>query len=134
MSKRKDRRDAGKEAFWREAVRGQAASGLSVRGYCRREGISEASFYAWRRELRLRRQEARAGKRPSPRDKKAGGKQPAAEPARQAKFVPVTVHQNGGMEAGLELALSVGMVLRLPAGTSPAAVAALVAELERHGC
>jgi hypothetical protein len=112
-----------------------------VRGYCRREAISEASFYAWRRELRLRRQEAKAERRPSGRGKKnhsgqqAHSGQRADEPTtRQATFVPITVHQTVGMETGLELVLSGGMVLRLPTSISPASVAALVVELERHGC
>ncbi|MBK9118140.1 MAG: transposase [Phycisphaerales bacterium] len=37
---------------WRELVRGQAASGLSVAAYCRRVRVPPSSFYAWRRELR----------------------------------------------------------------------------------
>ena len=36
-------------AFWRELIRAQAASGLSIGAYCRRRGVSTASFYAWRR-------------------------------------------------------------------------------------
>ena len=48
------RRDLGKERFWRELIAGQAASGLSVRAWCLRHEVSEASFYAWRRELARR--------------------------------------------------------------------------------
>lgn len=47
-------RDPDKEAFWRLAVSEQRCSLMSVRGFCRREGLSEASFYAWRRELQKR--------------------------------------------------------------------------------
>lgn len=35
--------------FWNEAVRLWADSGRSVRDFCRREGLNEHSFYAWRR-------------------------------------------------------------------------------------
>ena len=35
--------------FWNEAVRLWADSGLSVRDFCRREGLNEHSFYSWRR-------------------------------------------------------------------------------------
>lgn len=48
------KRSAEKEAFWRMAIEEQAGSGLSVREFCRREGIAEPSFYTWRREIRRR--------------------------------------------------------------------------------
>ena len=50
------RRSAEKEAFWRLVVDGQKASGLSVRAFCKRESVSEPSFYAWRKELAKREQ------------------------------------------------------------------------------
>lgn len=39
-------------ARWREIVRAQAESGLSVAAYCRRTRVPQSSFYAWRRKLR----------------------------------------------------------------------------------
>jgi transposase-like protein len=45
-SDRQDRR-----AFWQLAIDEQKSSGLSVRAFCLREGLSEASFYSWRRRL-----------------------------------------------------------------------------------
>ena len=47
MSKRMDA--AGR---WRELLRKHRASGLSVAAFCRRSGISQPSFYVWRRRLR----------------------------------------------------------------------------------
>ena len=44
-----------KEHYWREILRQQASSDLSVRKFCLGEGISEPSFYAWRKRLRKRR-------------------------------------------------------------------------------
>jgi len=38
--------------FWEEAVRLWADSGLSVREFCTREGLSEHAFYLHRRRLR----------------------------------------------------------------------------------
>lgn len=52
------RRDVSKESFWRRMVDRQAASGLSVRSWCRKHDLREHSFYAWRRELGLRDAEA----------------------------------------------------------------------------
>lgn len=45
---------AEKESFWRLALEEFRTSGLSVRAFCTREGLSEASFYAWRRRLQQR--------------------------------------------------------------------------------
>ena len=42
---------AERAGFWRELIEAQAASGLSIDAYCRRRGVSTASFYAWRRRL-----------------------------------------------------------------------------------
>ncbi len=54
------RRSGQREAFWREQVERYESSGLSVRRFCQESRLSEASFYAWRRTLRLRAREAQA--------------------------------------------------------------------------
>lgn len=38
--------------FWEAAIRLWTDSGLSVREFCIREGLTEHTFYSWRRELR----------------------------------------------------------------------------------
>ena len=48
------RRSAEKEAFWRLVLDEHRSSGQSVRAFCKQEAISEASFYAWRKELEKR--------------------------------------------------------------------------------
>lgn len=40
-----------KEAFWRFVLCEHAESGLSISEFCRREGVSQASFYQWRKKL-----------------------------------------------------------------------------------
>lgn len=55
---------------WRELVERQTASGLTVREFCRREGLSAWSLYEWRSKLRNGGAEdppALAGKVSSPR-------------------------------------------------------------------
>jgi hypothetical protein len=47
----KQQRDLANEAHWRDVFQQFATSGLSVRGFCRRESLSESNFYAWRRTL-----------------------------------------------------------------------------------
>lgn len=44
-------KDLGLEHTWRRRLRRQAVSGLSIPEFCSREGVSTASFYAWRRRL-----------------------------------------------------------------------------------
>lgn len=44
-------RDRQREKFWRRIVTRQPASGLSIRDWCERHEVTEASFYAWRRTL-----------------------------------------------------------------------------------
>ena len=48
------RRDRAKERKWRAVLRRQARSGLAVRSFCLTRGISQATFYYWRRELAIR--------------------------------------------------------------------------------
>lgn len=48
---RGERRDLKKESFWREMVRGQPGSAMSVRAWCRRHALTEPAFYWWRRRL-----------------------------------------------------------------------------------
>jgi hypothetical protein len=40
-------------ALWRERIRRQVHSGLTIAQYCARERLPLASFHAWKRRLRL---------------------------------------------------------------------------------
>ncbi len=40
-----------KEQFWRLVLEEQTSSGLSIRAFCKQEGLSEPSFYSWRRTI-----------------------------------------------------------------------------------
>jgi hypothetical protein len=49
-----------RQRHWREVIERQRASGQSIVGFCMKEGVSPASFHAWKRRLRRRpRREAR---------------------------------------------------------------------------
>lgn len=104
-------RDPKKELFWRDAIRRQAGSGLSVREFCRRHRLSEPSFYERRRTLVER-----------------DARQPAPPPA----FVPVVVRDEPRAErdAGIVIELRGGRLLRLPGSTPVGRVAELVRALE----
>ena len=61
-------RDPKREAYWRRVIGQWRESGLGVRPFCRREKLSEPSFYAWRRVIAERdrqRPTAPRGRRPS---------------------------------------------------------------------
>lgn len=42
------------ELRWRDILRRQTRSGLSIRQFCAKERVSEPSFFAWRKKLRGR--------------------------------------------------------------------------------
>ena len=107
-------RDPKKEAFWRDAIRRQADSGLPVREFCPRHRLSEPSFYGCRRTFRER-----------------DARQPATPPA----FVPVVVRDEPrvGHDAGIVIELRGGRLLRLPGSMSAGRVAELVRALEDGG-
>ena len=81
MAKRM-RRDRKKEAEWRRHLRAQGRCGLSVRRYCEDHGLSEPTFYYWKREVARRDAERRS-----------------TGDARQPAFAEITV--TGGDPSGL---------------------------------
>lgn len=55
QQRRRRRPDPELERTWRERVSAWASSGLTARAWCRAQGLSDQSFYAWRRKFRERR-------------------------------------------------------------------------------
>jgi transposase len=92
MAKR--RHNAAKERFWRQVIARRERSGLTVRAFCEDEGLSEPSFYTWRREL-------------ARRDR-------AAAQASAATFVPVQIVAEPN--AAIEIVLPGGALVRVRPG------------------
>ena len=44
-------KDPDLERIWRQRLQRQTTSGLSIPTFCAREGVSSASFHAWKRRL-----------------------------------------------------------------------------------
>jgi transposase-like protein len=63
------KKNTEKELGWRRLLDRQAGSGLSIREYCAKEGISQPSFYAWRKRFRDRDSVGRRGSKPSSSEK-----------------------------------------------------------------
>ena len=109
-------RDAVKEREWRDVLRRQATSRLSVAEFCRREGLSQPSFYAWRRTM-----SQRDGRR---RSTPTRMRQPVG-------FLPVRLSEVAPrVEASITIELAEGLVLRLPEATPAVRVAELVRALQ----
>jgi len=103
-------RDGGKERFWRTLFQKRLSSKVSVREFCFEQGVSEASFYAWRRILKQR-------------DREGVHLVPVQVVAEEAPNGPSAA-------AGLELVLSNGRVLRIGPDFDALTLARLLSVLE----
>jgi transposase-like protein len=103
----------GKERYWQSIVRRWERSKQTVRAFCGEHGLSEPSFYAWRRTLAERVQLAVEAK-------------PGVLPA----FVPVRVAPNSAATSVLEVVAGSGRVVRVPPGFDAATLRSLLAVLE----
>ncbi len=103
-------RSGEREAFWREQVRRQAASRLSVRRFCEEKGLSEPSFYAWRRTLAQRDQAVQV-----------------------PEFLPVMIAPHVASSSRITIELRGGLVVHLPETMATERVVALLRGLEANG-
>ena len=108
-----------RERFWRNAVRGQRQSALTIRAFCRQEGLSESGFHWWRRELERR------------RPKRTAPATPRGQPS-SVRFVPVTVTPTTSM-AAYEVFLPNGVRV-LVHGSADEKLVDVLAALERPAC
>jgi len=87
-------------ALWRDRLRRQEASGLTIAQFCAQEGVARSKFHAWKRRFRLMQSPDQCPARPAP-------------PA----FLPVTVRlleQATDQPLPIELDLPNGIRLRIP--------------------
>jgi transposase-like protein len=100
-------RDRGKERYWRRVLRQWQRSGQGVRAFCSAYGLSEPSFYAWRRAIQERDRSGERRSRRSPRQARG-----PVEGDSLPVFVPVTITAT---PAPLEVVLRDGRLVRVPA-------------------
>jgi hypothetical protein len=75
--------------YWRDVIRRQEESGLSVAAFCREEQVAPASFFAWRKKLAEADQQ-HENAAPEQNAKNAVPERDAnASPAVGAKFMPI---------------------------------------------
>ena len=108
QEKKRQARWIEREALWQRRLEEQTGSGLSVRAYCRRESITEPSFYDWRRRLGQR--EAEAG---------------------SAKFARVVVSEEAeARSGGIEIQSRRGFLIRVGPGFDRAALTQVLSVIE----
>lgn len=125
-----ERRDPTKERSWRRLLRLWQRSGQTGRDFCAAHGLSEPSFYAWRREIARRDQEKRA---PTERAPRPG----APRPSRRTPvptFVKLTVDAGAAVPAALEVVVAHGRRVRVPAGFDVELLRQLLRVLEEPSC
>ena len=93
--------------YWREMLKRQPHSELTVRDFCEMEGVSTASFYNWRRRL-------------------AEAERVADAPA----FVPISVARQPQAISCLEIVLSADVTIRVPEGTARQTIVDVLAAVE----
>jgi transposase len=98
-----------KEQFWRKTLSQFGASGQSIRQFCKTRGISEPSFYFWRRTLAQR--------------KGASNPMASSEPV----FLPVQVTAENNSR--IEIVLGGGLRIRLGGPVDPLALQQVLAVL-----
>jgi len=111
---------------WRQRMERQRASKMTVAAFCREEGVSQATFYAWKRKLggsmAAQKASSKAGRtRHSRRRRAAAGRgQPARNsearsslPTRAVDFLQLPVR---GMRTSpwIEMTLVDGTLVRIP--------------------
>ncbi len=133
MAKRKNEE---KRKYWRAVFERHARGGLSIATFCREEGISESSFYRWKRVLGTSRAIARKPKRsPEPRPLRVGGSGITPEATvrnvlrRRSRpsiaapsFVPVRITETPRGRAAIRVAWPNGLSVQIPAAGDPAEV------------
>src|SRR6202049_2165628 len=90
---------------WAERIAAQQRSGISVKQFCKEQGLTECSFYAWRKRLQKK------------------------QPVRFALVDRRTARPEPATEAVLELVWATGERLRIGAGVNSATLRTVLAAL-----
>jgi hypothetical protein len=125
---RRGERDVGKERFWRKLMAlWRRSQPMTVRDFCAEHGVSEPSFYGWRRTLAQR----------VPKVVSSSARRSRRQADEQAKFVPLRIVPPGGAPIGtgsadLQVVLGSGRIIRVPPGFDAATLRQLLVILEEE--
>ena len=115
------RKNAEKEVRWREILQRYEGSSVSVREFCTSEGISEPSFYAWRKKLGMRKDR-------SARSRSTRNRQDRSDDGRL--FVPLQVLDTA---ATLEIIHPLGYRIQVTGDVNPVALRQVIEVLDERG-
>lgn len=118
-------RDSAKEQYWRGVIQRFETSGLGVRRFCDREGLSEHRLYWWRRALR-RRGPCQARRRRV--EGRRGRIHHGGNPQGESSFLPVGLPFSVG--GPIEVVHPRGHVIRIPAIFDPTALGRILAAID----
>ena len=127
VGKNVTRRDGDRQRAWRERIADQQRGGESVRAFCRKNRLTEASFYRWRKEIRLR-------------DRKtADNLMPPTAPPMLAPVVVIDEPRGKAtpqsiLPTSIEIVLGNGTTVRVPPGSTREQLETVFAVLEPTRC
>ena len=112
MAKKARRSRADREQFWRDLIGRQQQSGQSIREFCDSQGVSQPSFFSWRKRLRLQ------------------NGQP------ESRFLPVQIEMPDSLTSGgrIEIVLDSGKRVRVEPGFDREALRDVLTVLEQSPC
>lgn len=116
-------RRAERERYWRGVIKKQRASGLSVAEFCRRNDVSVALFYRWRRRL---------AERDAGDSRKDTGPPDRAEGDVVAQFIPIELPPPPA--AAFEIVRPDGCRVLVPPGFEAADLREILRVLEEISC
>ena len=99
-------------ADWKDRIQRQATSGVSVAEFCAREQVSDASFYRWKRNLKVGTRK-RSTRFQAPKTSREDSVTKPGSATTGSAFFQLPVAPSRGA-AWIELVLADGTVLRLP--------------------
>ena len=114
MSMKQAKSSKERRQFWRMVIETWQDSGMSISKFCKAEGLSEGSFYNWRKRL---------SGRHTQRNKQADSS-PSA-------FIEVAMPKSG--HAPLELLLSSGHTLRISSAADNKTLSNVISVLRQAG-
>ena len=107
--------DADQRQFWQMVLETFKSSKLSVRQFCKQEGLSEPAFYSWRKKLDANNESANGQK----------------EDQQPLPFIEVAMPKNDTV--ALELILSSGNTLRIGSGADGKTLTDVLSALSKAG-
>ena len=108
-----------RQEYWKDLVNRQAVSRLSIRQFCVEEGVSEQSFYQWRKKVRG---STKYGRRPSMSSRRRDSD--------NGLFVPVKLLDNA---PPLEIVHPLGYRIHLTGEVNAVALRHVIETLDERG-